>query len=360
MSLLQDLIQEMDGATCAGSIAAYPGAAAGKVGTLFAGGVIDGSKKKKKKSGAMIRRLTGLGESLGVDLGNDSFDASDVLSRIDAASKKEEQNEGTTAFGLEDEDGNMVKVFVRDDQAKDFEQHLAGLLANEDNEDNEETTAMEIAEVLFKLKDQFDIVDVEWPGIEPDEEEPEEAMGSMDAGSDTSGMPGGDMSAEGGEMPPGDAEVDIGDEEDSGMEDEGGGMEDEDAAKTALTQVIDMMKADAEAKKAEADARAAEARAKEAELSGHSAAARVRKEEQILDMESAEKEKTNQEKEAKQLAKLARHQHQKAQDAEVRLSMESNDVVKEKSASHPWKINNDKELSLEQLSNLILRNLGHN
>ena len=99
-------------------------------------------------------------ESLGVDLGGTDFDASDVVSRIDAASKKADQNEDTTAFGLEDEDGNMVKVYVRDEQAEDFEKELAALLAGEDENDDEENSSLEIAEVLFKLKDKYDIVDV--------------------------------------------------------------------------------------------------------------------------------------------------------------------------------------------------------
>ena len=32
----------------------------------------------------------------------------------------------------------------------------------------------EIAEILFKLKDHFDIIDVDWPNIEEDEEEKQE------------------------------------------------------------------------------------------------------------------------------------------------------------------------------------------
>lgn len=365
MSLLKNVIKEMAAAapaavTSAHSVAAVPG-------SLFKGGKID-PKKAKKKQGQMFRRIMNMGESLGVDLGTTDFDASDVLSRIDAASKKAEQNDDTTAFGLEDEDGNMVKVYVRNEQAEDFEKELAALLAGADEDEDEENSSPEIAEVLFKMKDKFDIVDVEWPGIEGDEEEQEvvgdeQAMGAAPAGGAPAGEPGaeGEMGADGADLDAlgaeGEGEGEMGDEEMAPEEDD---------AKTALSQVIDMMKADAEAKKAEADARTAEARAKEAEYSAQASASKVRKEEQIYDMEAAEKQKSDQDKESQQLAKLARFQHQKAQDAEVKLSMESKEES-EARYDQPYKTNHKDdddddcdEITMKELSYLIMRNLGHN
>lgn len=356
MSLLKELIKEMasSGATGADSIANVPG-------SLFGGGIVD-VKKAKKRQKHLLKRVMNikpsmkrLKESLGVDLGRTDFDAADVVSRIDAAAKKAEKNEDTVPFGLEDEDGNIVKVYVRSDQADDFEKRLSALLSGEDSNEDDENSAMEIAEVLFDLKDEFDIVDVEWPQIEGDKEEEQEVVTDEEppAGEDTMQEP--EQGEEGGE---------VGDMTD--LEGEGGeqlgepSMSDEETAKSALDKVIDMMKADAEAKKAEAEAREAEARAKEAEYAAQAAAAKIRREEQILDMETAEKEKAEQEKEAKQLAKLAKYQYQKAQDAEVKLSMES---VEDED---PWKDNDidkeedDDEITLQELTQLIIRNLGHN
>lgn len=356
MSLLHDLIQEMDAAAPAASTGAS--AIAATPGSLFAGGVID-SKKEKRKKTKMMRRIMNMKESLGVDLGGVDFDASDIISRIDAAVKKTEQNDDTTAFGLEDEDGNMVKVYVRDEQAKDFEHQLATMLAGEDDDANQETTSLEIAEVLFKLKDKFDIVDVEWPGIEGDEEEEQEMAGAEGGLGAEAGAEGG-LDAEAG-AETGDLSGVEGDE--AGLDAEGDMTADEEGAESALKQVIDMMKSDAEAKKAEADARTAEAKAKEAEFTAQSSANKVRKEEQIYDMEAAEKEKSEQDKETQQLAKLARFQHQKAQDAEVKLSMEGKEESKNDDGQ-PWKMNDDEdeddELTLKELSTLIMRNLGHN
>jgi len=378
MSLLNDLVQEMAaaGSTGAANIAANPYTSGGGGGSLFGGGVVD-MKKEGKKRRKMIRRLgiseskklsfiqSLLSESLGVDLGGSDFDASDVISRIEAASKKEEQNEDTIPFGMEDEDGNMVKVYVRSDQADDFEKKLAAMLASEDEDDDDDNSALEIAEVLFKLKDEFEIVDVEWPAIEGDEEEEQEVAGTeaTPAQGAAGELPPEGQSAEGGDMENLDGES-IPGEEDMGMGDEA-------SAKSALDSVIDMMKADAEAKKAEADARAAEARAKEAEFAAQAAASKIRKEEQILDMETSEKEAKEQEKEAQQLAKLARFQHQKAQDAEVKLSMESKEdhhytyddpyqkrhEELDKDGDSP---EDDNEITIKELSYLIMRNLSHN
>ena len=356
MSLLHDLIQEMaaGGSTGAHAIANVPG-------SLFAGGVVD-AKKSKKKQSKMMRRVMNMKESLGVDLDRNEFDASDVISKIDAAGKKADQDDDTTPFGLEDEDGNMVKVYVKNDQAEEFEKQLAVMLAGEDEDDDDENSSLEIAEVLFKLKDKFDIVDVEWPGIEGDEEEEQEVAGAEPgaAGAEGDMPPAGDAEM-GGEAGAGDLD---GLEGEPGAE--GGDAEmapDESGAESALTQVIDMMKADAEAKKAEADARAAEARAKEAEYSAQASASKVKKEEQIYDMEAAEKEQKEQDKEAQKMAKLARYQYDKAGDAEVKLSMGESDTSK--NDAEPWKVNDqddadEKELTLAELSTLIMRNLRSN
>lgn len=354
MSLLNDLVQEMAaaGATGAHAIAGVPG-------SLFDGGVVDAQQKKLKKKN-MMRRVMNMKEGLGVNLDRNDFDSSDVISKIDAAGKKEDQGTDTTPFGLEDEDGNIIKVYIQNDQAEEFEKTLSAMLAGADDDEDEKNQSSEIAEILFKLKDKFDIVDVEWPGIEGDvEEEQEVAGGGEDPLGGAGGEAGGEdpLGGEGGEAG-GDLEG-LGDEEGDGLDDEM--APDDSGAESALSQVIDMMKSDAEAKKAEADARAAEARAKEAEYSAQSSASRVKKEEQIYDMENAEKKKKDQEKEAQQMAKLARHQYDKASDAEVKLSMGESCVLDDESSRTNDKDDkdDDDELTLRELSKLIMRNLAH-
>ena len=375
MSLLKSFMEEMAaGATGAGGIstggghetvADYKQKKKRKVkeGSLWAGGVVDGKKRN------VLRRVTnmesvnakrGFLESLGVDHGKNDFDASDVLSKIDSAQKQEQLNDDTVAFGLEDDEGNLVKVYVKTDQAEEFENTLASMLAGQlaDNgdPDGENVEAKEIAEILYELKDKFDIVDVEWPGIETDEEEEQEivdpAQGGAGAGA---GGAGGEMGAEGGAEGEAGAEGDLGLEDpeggdELGLDGEEGDMEADDDAKSALQAVIDVMKADAEAKMADANAREAEARAKEAEYTAQGAAHKVKREEQVYDMEAAEKDEKGRKKEGEQQAKLARFQHSKAQDAEANLSFEA---VEEKDED------GSEEITLTELTNLILKNLRH-
>jgi len=261
------------------------------------------------------------GDSLKGQSEESSFDPADVISKLKDAEKQVDNEDDTVPFGMEDEEGNVVKVYVRAEQADEFESALASMLAGEedDEDDDDKANSAEIAEVLFKLKDNFDIVDVEWPQIEGDEEE--EATQPPAGG----GMGGGEM---GGEMPPeggdelggemgdlegGDELGDIDGEDEMDMEAEGG-------AESTLQQVIDMMKSDAEARKAESEARAKEAEARTAEAQANSASAKVKQEEQVLDMEAHEKEQKAQKDETDKLARMAKWKHSQASNAEKELS----------------------------------------
>lgn len=252
-------------------------------------------KEKKVREGMGIREaFTQLSEFDDAhQTGQDSFDTTEVIAKLKSLENKDavDKNE-TQSFVLEDDDGNMVKIWVRADQAAAFEATLNAVLAHED--EDEQRGVPEIAEILFKLKDRFDIVDVEFPEVQEDEEQ-EVALAGQQPG------------AEGAAPAPG-AEGDLGiSPEDLTPGAEAGGGEGE--VKGLLTQVIDMMKADAEARKAEANARAAEARARESEVATQQVVAKVKREEQILDMEADEKKQKEADKEAKRLAKLARWQH---------------------------------------------------
>lgn len=369
MSLLKDLINEIaaGGSTGAGAIGGFRGSLFGgrpvtrpiprkiplikysrvKEGTLNSGGVIDVERDRRRGQSQLQRAMSLISEDL---TGATDFDAADVLSKLEAAEKKAETEKDTATFGLENEDGSVVRVYVRKEQAEEFEQALAQLLAGEDNDEDNENTSLEIAEVLFKLKDQFDIVDVDWGDI-PEDEEQEQTVGEEQPaeGEDAEGELPPEEGMEGenpeGELPP----------------EEGMG---EDQAKSALDAVIDMMKADAKAKQAEAEARAAEARAREAEWTAKAAAQKVKQEEEILDMETHEKEIQQQEKEAKRLAKLAKYRHDKAAKyaGELHGSPDASSEEEEQGGSHvPWDPQlkykgypDDKNrMSLEQLRDII-------
>lgn len=317
MKLIKKLIETSAIAENAAGGAVGAGAVAGFAMPLFAKlsghqrttkvRIVRPAKKEKK-----VKKGLGLKEqfySLSEDqtqIGGDTFDTNEVIAKLKALENKnkgEVNKYDTQAFALEDEDGNIVKVRVRRDQASNFEGALNAFLQDLEDDEDGKRGVPEIAELLFKLKDRFDIIDVEWPEVPEDQEEgmalaggepgAEGAEGGLDLGAE-----GGDLGAEGGEL-------------DLGADAGGAGEED---VKGLLTQVIDMMKADAEARKAEAHAKAAEAKAKEAELATQQIYAKVKQEEQILDMEAHTKKEKEAEKEAKRLAQLARWKHEMERD----------------------------------------------
>jgi hypothetical protein len=86
-----------------------------------------------------------------------------VNSKIERAEKTEEVD--TVTFGLETDDGRIIKVYVKAEEAEDFEEALSKELGSEDV----------IEDVLNKLSKDFDIIDVEWPDQQnSDDEESEE------------------------------------------------------------------------------------------------------------------------------------------------------------------------------------------
>jgi hypothetical protein len=207
-------------------------------------------------------------------------------------------------------------VYVASEQAEEFEQALGAALAGEDDDDDEENTSLEIAEVLFNMKDRFTIVDVEWPEVEEDEEDMATDAGDVEGEGDIEGAEDNlDADLEGGEGGEGDLDLNADLEGGDGdldanldMEAPGGGDE-----MSALNSVIDLLKSQADAQKAEAQAREAEANAEEAKYNAQAAEAKVKQEEEVLDMEAHYEKKSSADKEAKKLAKLAKWKHEVAQ-----------------------------------------------
>lgn len=213
----------------------------------------------------------------------------DILSKLASLDKEVTDNQRThcVTFGLEDSHGNIVKVHVQSDQADDFERALAMEMDPES-----EQSSQEIAEVLYKLHDRFDITDVNWPTIEEDEEGDETGAqdfenpeGDAAMGDDQAMDPNADPMA-GGEM---------------------GGTEDK--AASALDSVLQALIANAEADRQDAIARSAEAKAKEAEAAAKLADQKLKAEEEVADMEAYHDAQNDEKKEAKKLAKLAKYRH---------------------------------------------------
>lgn len=110
--------------------------------------------------------LRKLGPEFGILAEEQSQVEQDVMNRLDRSVKLDEVD--TITFGLETDDGKIVKVYVKADQADDFEKALADKLGQVDD----------IEEVLNELSKEYEIVDVEWPSEDDGNSDEDEEDGS--------------------------------------------------------------------------------------------------------------------------------------------------------------------------------------
>jgi len=88
---------------------------------------------------------------------NSPFDrVEDVLKKSD-----EKDEVDVVAFGLETDDGEIVKVYVNVTDADEFEKAMAEMLGKEDD----------VEEAIKELAREFDVVDVVWPEDKPEDNE---------------------------------------------------------------------------------------------------------------------------------------------------------------------------------------------
>lgn len=89
-----------------------------------------------------------------------------VAFKLEKAKKMDEVE--TVTFGLETDDNKIVKVYVKADEADDFEKALSKKLGTEDS----------IEAALNDLSKDFEIVDVEWPELEDDDDDEDDTTSS--------------------------------------------------------------------------------------------------------------------------------------------------------------------------------------
>lgn len=239
---------------------------------------------------------------------DDTTNVSSIVARLNSAKHRGDTDRPYVTFGLEDQRGNTIRVKVAADQAHEFEQALAQTLEDDDNDPRD------IGEVIYDFKDRFDILGVEWPRDsleEADEESEEPAEEPADEVED--------------ELPPTEDEVDelppigepVAPPADSSNKE----------LNTTLLAIVDMLKAEIEAKKAEARAREKEAEALQAKYATEIAQNKVKAEQDILDMEAWNKKNSAEQKEARKLAMLAKYRYEKAQSDEEDRELDSYKMV---------------------------------
>ena len=285
----------------AGSISA--GAVAGVRGMLFTGIKELTNRKARKVAGVPVvtfkdpeknlnRRTLGIAESRKLKFSefiseDADFDMADVFSKLSQNAKisSDLNNEELAVFGMESDDGSVTKVYVPKEQGKDFEIALSNALKHTKGS----TNGQEIAGILFDLKDQFRIVDVKWPTVQEDEEQQAPAAPAPDS---APAAPGVDLNAAPDLNAPTD---DVSAPATSSADTD-----------TMITQILDMLRADAEARKADADAKTADAHAREAESTAKIAGIKMQGEEEVLDAEAFFKGKKDEKREAERIKMLAR------------------------------------------------------
>jgi len=259
----------------------------------------------------------------------------DVVSRLKGLENKNQpRSSDTTTFGVEDDEGNIMKVTVKSEQAKDFENKLALELGEiqTDKIYGYQKTNISMAELLYNLKNEFEIIDVEFPTIPADViynadkasydngQNDEFVEGQTDMPPEDSEMD--DMSdiAQDTQIPPEDSEMDDMEGMDGDMED----MDDEsveefsdeepEGFESMYQSLIQMMMAQAQAAKAQAEAEAEKARAITAEFTAKAATSELQKEEELARMNAELEKQKEKEKEAKKLANLAKFRVQQGKD----------------------------------------------
>lgn len=275
--------------------------------------------KSYTKKGPMASFGFFLSNNLGFGSGststNENFNLSDALSKINNVAKQSQATKtNSVQFGLQDDKDNIIRVFVDAEHAEEFESALQHHL-------EVDMKKIEIAELLFSLKDEFNILNVVWPTVVDDAVEEEETSKNgemqnqdtdMNDETDLDSINPDDQQSSDENRGVGEEKGthDVGEDDipvaDLPQQDAFSGADDQ---KTTINSILAMLSSDAEAKKADADARAAEARAREAESMARAAEAKIKSEEQILDMEAYNKTQTAEKTETRKLAKLAKYRH---------------------------------------------------
>lgn len=281
-------------------------------------------KKLKKDKGFLgfLRKATR--KATGKFKITEGIDINDVVSKLKSLDPNNGVNDDTVTYGVEDDEGNIMKIVVRASQSKSFESRLAQELSLVDDKNkvhmdifndeniNEKTTTKNtsMAELLYNLMDEFDVVDVSFPTI------PTDVVYNADKA--TTGVSSSVQKTNTPEEAGG-AEIDdeiIQDDEILQDDDSVEAFEEEpvsvDPTKDILNQVLDMLKAQSKAMQAQAEAEAEKAKALQAEFSVKSASLNSSQQEEMARMESTIDAQKQKEKDARKMAEYAKIKAQNA------------------------------------------------
>ncbi len=196
----------------------------------------------------------------------------------------------TSTFGLQDADGNIVRVTVNREEAADFEQQLNSLLADTENQ-------KEIAEILYILRNDFEILDVDWADsiTEDEDEEAVDASPSEDSGLDDES----DLDLDSDEDEDGE-EIDIDSDGASDMDMQQNTVE-------LLQQVIELLRTETESRSAEAELRTAKAQSQTQQVQADQHQREIDQQVEMANVEKFEEEEKEKNKHEKLIQRIARY-----------------------------------------------------
>lgn len=269
----------------------------------------------------------------------ESVDLNDVISKLRGAQRTAAgYDDDVISYGVEDDNGNIMRITIKSKQAKDFEYILARELEKykENRLNGSFVDDKSLAEILFDLKNKFEIVDVKFPIIPTDviynadqatKASPEEnEISDRDSFDDDHTLDNKEDSGEdkfkqdlennenNNEIPPSEDQINSSDEDDengAATEDLAKNFEDQGNETSLLKNIIDMIKAQADAAKATAEAESEKARAKQAEYTAMGVQSSLEREEKMAKVKAEIDAQKDKEKRAKEMAELARYNVQK-------------------------------------------------
>lgn len=248
-----------------------------------------------------------------------------VFSELKNSETQSYDEKNVVTYGVEDDDGNLMKITVPHEQSEEFESTLTRQLA--EIEDFKRTghkgRNISMAELLYELKDSFTVLDVDFPTIPSNvvynADQATEAVDDFsdestdefdDSAEQTDDMTDSNMD-DNADNVDGEDDENMDDMDDESVEDFSDEPESNDA-ESILASVMSTLKAQADAEKAKADAEAEKARAKQAEYSAKAAAVEMERQEELVRIESEMEEQKEKEKEAKRISDIAKHNYSKS------------------------------------------------
>lgn len=134
----------------------------------FAADVDDNVRAKNNVEFNQLRNDVSVGDNVTtMDVNRYLNKAHDINNEVD-----------TVTFGMETDDGSVIKVYVNAAQGEEFENALADLLGKEDD----------LEEVINNLANKYDIVDVEWPTPKEDNSQSTLSTDEIPSKTDTNGI----------------------------------------------------------------------------------------------------------------------------------------------------------------------------